>query len=86
MDLITDLITAIQKAPDCNFQRWLSNQTDLWSVRQKDWKEDGSDLMEEAELYNKKARSTERWGKKSSNVDTMAVANLKKNKLHVPPV
>jgi hypothetical protein len=71
MDLITNLITAMQKAPDGNFQRWLSNQIDLWSVRQKDWKEDGSELMEEAELYYKEAKSTGNWGKKSSNVDTM---------------
>jgi hypothetical protein len=28
MDLITNLITAMQKAPDGNFQRWLSNQID----------------------------------------------------------
>ena len=33
MDLITNLITAMHKAPDNNFQRWLSNQIDLWSIR-----------------------------------------------------
>jgi hypothetical protein len=37
MDQITNLITAMQKSPDNNFQRWLSNQIDLWSIRQKDW-------------------------------------------------
>jgi hypothetical protein len=71
MDLITNLLTAMQKAPDTNFQRWLSNQIDLWSVRKKDWKEDGSDLMEETELYYKEAKSYGTWGKKASNADTM---------------
>lgn len=71
MDLITNLLSAMQKAPDTNFQRWLSNQIDLWSVRKKDWKEDGSDLMEEAELYYKEAKSNGTWGKKASNADTM---------------
>ena len=71
MDLITNWLSAMQKAPDTNFQRWLSNQIDLWSVRKKDWKEDGSDLMEEAELYYKEAKSNGTWGKKASNTDTM---------------
>lgn len=70
-DLVTNLITAMQKAPDNDFQRWFSNQVDLWSVRKKDWKEDGSDLMEEAELFYKEAKQTNKWGKKSTNVDTM---------------
>jgi hypothetical protein len=25
MDLLTNLLTALQKAPDLNFQRWLAN-------------------------------------------------------------
>ncbi len=43
----------------------------MWSVRKKDWKEDGSDLTEEAELYYKEAKSNGTWGKKASNADTM---------------
>jgi len=65
-DLITNLICALQKAPDANFQRWFSNQIDLWSMKQRDWKEDGSDLMDEAELYYKEAKQTHRWGKKNT--------------------
>ncbi len=71
LDLITNLIIALQKAPFTNFQRWFSNQIDLWSVRKMRWKEDGSDMMEEAELYFKEAKQTGTWGKKPSNVDTM---------------
>ncbi len=40
-------------------------------LRQRDWKEDGSDLMEEAELFYKEAKQTNKWGKKVPNADTM---------------
>ena len=50
-DLFANLIEALKEAPDANFQRWLSNQVDLWSMRKLDWKQDGSDLMQEAEIY-----------------------------------
>ena len=49
-DLVTNLISALEKAPDAKFQRYFSTQVDLWSMKQKNWKEDGSDLMEEAEF------------------------------------
>jgi len=49
-DLLENLIEALKDAPDSSFQRWLSNQVDLWSMRKLDWKQDGSDLMEEAEI------------------------------------
>jgi hypothetical protein len=70
-DLVTNLISALEKAPDAKFQRWFSTQVDLWSMRQRNWKEDGSDLMEEAELYYKEAKLTGKWGKKAPNIDTM---------------
>lgn len=70
-DLVTNLISAMQRAPDGDFQRWFSNQVDLWSVRKKDWKEDGSDLMEEAELFYKEAKQTHKWGKKANNIEAM---------------
>ena len=50
-DLLENLIEALKEALDYNFQRWLSNQVDLWSMRKLDWKQDGSDLMDEAEIY-----------------------------------
>jgi hypothetical protein len=64
-DLLANLIEALREAPDNNFQRWLSNQVDLWSMRKLDWKEDGSDLMEEAEIYYQEALNTHRWGKRT---------------------
>jgi hypothetical protein len=64
-DLLANLIEALKEATDSNFQRWLSNQVDLWSMRKLDWKQDGSDLMEEAETYCQEAISTNRWGRKA---------------------
>jgi hypothetical protein len=64
-DLLANLIEALKEAPDSNFQRWLSNQVDLWSMRKLDWKQDGSELMEEAETYYQEAISTKRWGRKA---------------------
>jgi hypothetical protein len=32
-DLLANLIEALKEAPDSNFQRWLSNQVDFWSMR-----------------------------------------------------
>ena len=59
-DLLANLIEALKEAPDVNFQRWLSNQEDLWSMRKLDWKQDGSDLMDEAEVYYQEAINTHR--------------------------
>ncbi len=68
-DLLANLIEALKEAPDSNFQRWLSNQVDLWSMRKLDWKQDGSDLMEEAEVYYQEAINTHKWGRKTHKPD-----------------
>jgi hypothetical protein len=70
-DLLANLLEALKEAPDSNFQRWLSNQVDLWSMRKLDWKADGSDIMEEAENYYREALSTHKWGKKAQRLDTV---------------
>ena len=70
-DLLANLLEALKEAPDSNFQRWLSNQVDLWSMRKLDWKADGSDIMEEAENYYREALSTHKWGKKAQRRDTV---------------
>jgi hypothetical protein len=64
-DLLANLIEALKEAPDSNFQRWLGNQVDLWSMRKIDWKEDGSDLMDDAEIYYQEAINTHKWGRKA---------------------
>jgi hypothetical protein len=68
-DLLANLIVALKEAPDHNFQRWLSNQVDLWSMRKLDWKQDGSGLMDEAEIYYLEAINTHRWGRRTYKQD-----------------
>jgi hypothetical protein len=68
-DLLANLIEALKEAPDHNFQRWLSNQVDLWSMRKLDWKQDGSDLLDEAEIYYLEAINTHRWGRRTYKQD-----------------
>ena len=70
-DLLANLLEALKEAPDSNFQRWLSNQVDLWSMRKLDWKADGSEIMEEAENYYREALSTHKWGRKAQRLDTV---------------
>jgi len=36
-------------------------------MRKLDWKQDGSDLMEEAEIYYQEAINSHKWGRKSLN-------------------
>jgi len=38
-------------------------------MRKLDWKQDGSDLMEEAEIYYQEAINTHKWGRKSYKPD-----------------
>jgi hypothetical protein len=38
-------------------------------MRKLDWKQDGSDLMEEAEIYCQEAINTHKWGKKAYRQD-----------------
>ena len=70
-DLLSNLIEALKEAPDVNFQRWLANQVDLWSMRKIDWKSDGSDLMEDAEIYYQEAMNTHKWGRRAQKQDVI---------------
>jgi hypothetical protein len=58
---------------DLYFQRWLSNQVDLWSMRKLDWKQVGNDILEEAEIYCLEAINTHRWGRKAYSHDVQYV-------------
>ncbi len=61
MDLLTNLMEALKLAPNHDFQRWLKMRIDMWSTKQIDWKQDGSDLMEEAEQYYQELKTTRAW-------------------------
>jgi hypothetical protein len=82
-DLLANLKEALKEAPDVNFQRWLSNQVDLWSMSKLDWKQDGSDLMDEAEVYYKEAINTHRWGKKTHKQDVVYAVRTEESESEV---
>ncbi len=57
----------LRKATDPN------SQIDLCSIRQKDQREDVSDLKDKADLYSKQ---TSKWERKAANTDVMFMATL----------
>ena len=63
-DLLMNLIEALRKAPDPDFTRWLETRFDLWSTRQLEWNDDGTDLMEQAEEYYQELKERGTWGRK----------------------
>ena len=64
-NLLEKIIVALKEAHDANYQRWLSNQVVLWSMRKLDWKHDGSDLMGEAIIYYQEAIKKSHWVKRA---------------------
>jgi len=73
MDLLTNLMEALKLAPNADFQRWLKMRIDLWSTKQIDWKQDGSDLMEEAEQYYLELKTTRSWQTKPKGNEIYAL-------------
>jgi hypothetical protein len=75
MDLLTNLMEALKLAPNSDFQRWLKMRIDMWSTKQIDWKQDGSDLMEEAEQYYQELKTTRAWDVKGKRPITYALSS-----------
>jgi len=73
MDLLTNLMEALKLAPNADFQRWLKMRIDMWSTKQLDWKQDGSDLMEEAEQYYLELKTTRSWQPKTKGGELYAL-------------
>jgi hypothetical protein len=51
LDLIANLLAALETAPYPVFQQWPEGRKNLWPLRQIEWKDDGTDLMNEAEAF-----------------------------------
>jgi hypothetical protein len=73
IDLLTNLMEALKLAPNADFQRWLKMRIDMWSKKQLYWKQDGSDLMEEAEQYYLELKTTRSWQPKSKGKEIYAL-------------
>jgi hypothetical protein len=73
MDLLTNFMEALKLPPNADFQRWLKMRIDMWSTKQIDWKQDGSDLMEEAEQYYLELKTTRSWHPKPKGNEIYAL-------------
>ena len=67
LDLVANLLAALETAPNPVFQRWLEGRKNLWALRQIEWKDDGTDLMDEAEAFFLNLRENRSWKKHHSN-------------------
>jgi hypothetical protein len=63
LDLVANLLAALEKTHNPVFQRWLEGRRNMWALKQIEWKEDGSDLMDEAEAFYLNLREGKSWKK-----------------------
>jgi hypothetical protein len=63
LDLVANVLAALEKAPNPVFQRWLEGRKNMWALKQIEWKEDASDLMDEAESFYLNLREGRSWKK-----------------------
>jgi hypothetical protein len=63
LDLVANVLAALEKAPNPVFQRWLEGRKNMWALKQLEWKEDASDLMDEAESFYLNLREGRSWKK-----------------------
>ena len=73
LDLVANLLAGFEKAPDINFQRWLANKKDRWVMKEIDWREDGTDLMDEAESFYLNLKNSKTWGQRSNKESNYAL-------------
>jgi hypothetical protein len=63
LDLVANVLAALEKAPNPVFQRWLEGRKNMWALKQTEWKEDASDFMDEAESFYLNLREGRSWKK-----------------------
>ena len=73
LDLVANLLAGLERTPDVNFQRWLANKRDRWVMKEIDWREDGTDLMDEAESFYLNLKNSKAWGQRSNKESTYAL-------------
>jgi hypothetical protein len=67
LDLLVNLMEALKLTPNTDFKDWLKVRLQQWSTKQIDYKQDGSDLMAEAEEYYAELKTTRAWKHNSNN-------------------
>jgi hypothetical protein len=73
LDLVANVLAALEKAPNSVFQRWLERRKNMWALKQIEWKEDASDLKDKAESFYLNLREGRSW-KKTHNDRARAYA------------
>jgi hypothetical protein len=63
LDLVANVLAALEKASNPVFQRWLEGRKNMWALKQLEWKDDASDLMDEAESFYLNLREGRSWKK-----------------------
>jgi len=70
-DLVSNLLAALEEAPNEKFKRWLEAKQNQFIMKQADWKEDGSDLMEEAETFFLNLKNNRSWWPKHQETEQL---------------
>ena len=79
LDLVANLLAGLERAPDTNFQRWLASKKDRWVMKEIDWREDGTDLMDEAESFYLNLKNSKAWGQRSNKESAYALQATAEN-------
>ena len=61
--MVANVLAALEKASNPVFQRWLEGRKNMWALKQLEWKDDASDLMDEAESFYLNLREGRSWKK-----------------------
>jgi hypothetical protein len=61
LDLVSNLLAALEKAPNKRFRNWLERKKDQWDMKEIEWKSDGSDLMDQVEAYYLNLKDNKAW-------------------------
>ncbi len=64
---MANLLAALETALNPVFQCWLEGRKNSWALRQIEWKDDGTDLTDEAEAFFLNVRENKSWKKHHSN-------------------
>jgi hypothetical protein len=72
-DLVSNLIAALEEAPNKKFKRWLEEKQNQFIMKEVNWKEDGSDLMDKAETFFLNLRNNKTWWPKHDSEQLYAL-------------
>jgi len=72
-DLVSNILAALEEAPNKKFKRWLEAKQNQLIMKEVNWKENGSDLMDEAETFLLNLRKKKAWWPKHESKQLYAL-------------